>query len=329
MNAKHFFSLLSTIAIIAIAPISFGQDPKATPPNPTPAAGAQSATTPIPAPAAARGGTPRGGRAAQSGQPARKRLLIWADTRNGQAQHEFPSHAMAVIERLGRDSGLYDTIFRTDSEIISYTPQKTTGGNASGGPSLGNVDAIFSLVHREAPLSDAQKADLLKFVRDDGRGFVTAHTGLTAFAAWPEFREMIGGYFGGHNIGYAGTLVVEDPGFPGAKAFPPRLEMQEEWYNLTGFSREKIRVILRLDLSVFPTLPPSVANSGGDFPVAWARDYGKGRVFASTFAHATETWDNPMIQTMYFEAIKWALKLVEADVTPRPLPKEAVLPRKQ
>lgn len=260
--------------------------------------------------------------------PAKKRLLIWADTRNGVSQHDFTSHAMAIIERMGYESGLWDTYIRTDSEIISYQPQKTTGGAASGGPSLNNVDAIFSLAHREAPLSDAQKADLLKFVRDDGKGFVTGHTGLTAMTQWPEFREMVGGDFGGHNIGYPHTLVVEDPKFPGISGFPARIEMSEEWYNLQNFSREKIHVILRLDLSDYQNAPAAVAERGGDFPVAWARQYGKGRVFGSTFAHVTETWDNPMIQNMYFEAIKWALKLQDADVTPRPVPAGVTLPKK-
>ena len=34
------------------------------------------------------------------------------------------------------------------------------------------------------------------------------------------------------------------------------------------------------------------------------------------------SWDDPNLQRMYTEAIKWALRLVDADVTPRPLPKD-------
>ena len=45
----------------------------------------------------------------------RKRVLAWADTRNGQAQHESVGHSLAVIERLGYESGLWDTFIRTDS----------------------------------------------------------------------------------------------------------------------------------------------------------------------------------------------------------------------
>jgi type 1 glutamine amidotransferase len=51
--------------------------------------------------------------------------------------------------------------------------------------------------------------------------------------------------------------------------------------------------------------------------------YGQGRVFYSSFAHDAKTWDNPDVYHMYFEAIRWALKLTDADATPRPLPTAA------
>ena len=73
-----------------------------------------------------------------AGRPApgapRKRLLAWADTRNGQSQHDSIGHALATIERLGYESGTWDTFIRTDSNIVSRTPKKTDGTPASGGP---------------------------------------------------------------------------------------------------------------------------------------------------------------------------------------------------
>ena len=56
-----------------------------------------------------------------------KAVLAWADTRNGIAQHDSVSHALAVIERLGYESGAYDTYIRTDSNIISKQPTMTDG----------------------------------------------------------------------------------------------------------------------------------------------------------------------------------------------------------
>jgi type 1 glutamine amidotransferase len=258
--------------------------------------------------------TQRGGRG--SGAPARKRVLAWADTRNGQAQHDSVSHALAIVERLGYDSGMWDTYIRTDSHIISKSPKKTDGTNASGGPNLNNVDAIFFMGHREVALEAAQKEELLAWVRD-GHGFVAAHVALTAFASWPEFGEMLGGGFDGHPINGPGTVINESPDFPATKHFPPSFPLTDEFYQPKNLSREQVDVLLRLDLSNLPASPNLKLQ--GDYPLAWAKMYGKGRVFFGSFAHANETWDRRDIQQMYFEAIRWALGLTDADPKPHPM----------
>jgi uncharacterized protein len=251
----------------------------------------------------------------------RKALLIWADTRNGIAQHDSTSHAMAVIERLGYESGMWDSYIRTDSNIVSYHPLMTTGQPASGGPSLGSVDAIFCMGHREIQLDEQQKADLLKFVHDDGKGFVGSHTALNALmGSWPEFGEMLGGVYDEHPWGTAnGSIVNEDPSFPATKHFPPTFDFRDEFYQAKNFSREKSRVLLRLDLSRMPA-NAGLHSTNGDFPLAWAKMYGKGRVFYSSLGHDSKTWDDPDVYRMYFEAIRWALGLTDADVAPRPFP---------
>ena len=272
--------------------------------------------------APAQAGRGQGGR----GRGGRKVILAWADTRNGNSQHESTGHALATIERIGYESGLYDTYIRTDSNIISYHPLMTTGQPASGGPSLANVDAIFFMGHREVPLDEQQRKDLLHFVHDDGKGFVAAHTGTTAFMSWPEFNELIGAQFDQHPYGITTANVInEDPNFPATKHFPLSFPFTEEFYQPKNFSREKSHVLLRLDMSNLPP-NPGVHITNGDWPLAWAKMYGKGRVFYSVMGHASATWDNPDVYHMYFEAIKWALGLTDADVTPRPFPGAAPVP---
>ena len=56
----------------------------------------------------------------------------------------------------------------------------------------------------------------------------------------------------------------------------------------------------------------------------WAKKYGKGRVWYSTFGHLEATLDDARIQQMYIGAIKWALGLIDADITPRPFPRRIV-----
>ena len=245
-------------------------------------------------------------------------MLAWAYTRNGIAQHESVSHAMSVIEQLGYESGAFDAFIRTDSHIISKQPLRTTGEAASGGPNLNNVDAIFFLGHREVPIDEAQKADLLSFVRDDGKGFVAAHTATTAFLGWPEFGELLGGRYDEHPWNTAaGTIVNEDPAFPATKHFPPTFAFVDEFYQTKEYSRDKIRVLLRLDVA---KMPPNqgVRRTDGDFPLVWAKSYGKGRVFYSALGHDAKTWDDRDVRLMYLEALKWALRLTEGDATPRP-----------
>ena len=264
----------------------------------------------------------RGARGAAARQRTNKKVVLaWADTRNGVGQHDSVSHALAVMERLGYESGVYDTYIRTDSAIISKTPLMTTGQPASGGPSLANVDAIFFLGHREVELTKEQKSELISFVRDEGKGFVAAHTGTTAFLSWPEFVDMIGGQYDDHPWGVTtAPVITEDPEFPATRQFPPVFTFTDEFYQTKIFSREKSRVLLRLDMSKLPS-NPNVRITNGDFPLAWAKMYGKGRVFYSSLGHDAKTWDNPDVYRMYFEAIKWALGLTNADVTPRPITK--------
>ena len=249
---------------------------------------------------------------------ARKTVLAWADTRNGVAQHESVGHALATVERLGYESGMRDTYIRTDSNIIAAAPKKTDGTPASGGPNLGNVDAIFFMGHREVPLEDSQKAELLQWVKD-GHGFVAAHVGLTAFESWPEFGEMIGGRFDQHPIVGAGTVINEDPAFPATKHLPASFPFNDEFYQPKDLSRDKVDVLLRLDLTGVPANPALHLN--GDYPLVWAKTYGKGRVFYGSFGHAAEVWDLRSVQQMYFEAMRWALGLTEATPNPHPIVK--------
>jgi type 1 glutamine amidotransferase len=167
------------------------------------------------------------------------------------------------------------------------------------------------------PIDAKQKEDLLAFVRDDGKGFVAAHVGLTAFESWPEFGELIGARFDGHPVNGPGVVINEDSSFPATRHLPASFPMTDEFYQPREFSRDKIHVLLRLDLT-------GVTNAGirrtdGDHPLAWAKMYGQGRVFYGSFAHTHTTWDIANVQRMYYEAIKWSLGLTDAPVAPHPM----------
>lgn len=250
------------------------------------------------------GAMPAGG-AAQ--QPARKQLLALGDTHTG-FTHESISHALAVVDAMGRESGLWDTHIRTDSQWITKQPIPAPARNAR---TLDDFDAVFLFVSGEGNLTDQQKRDFVSFVRDDGKGVVAAHSGNAAFYDWPEYGEMIGGYFDNHPWNVVEARVrVEAPDFPAMRHFPPTFTRTEEFYVLrpSPYSRESVRVLASIDPASVDLKNPNLHRTDNDFPVALSKTYGKGRTFWSTFGHTAETWDDPAIRTMYFEAIKWAIE---------------------
>jgi type 1 glutamine amidotransferase len=135
---------------------------------------------------------------------------------------------------------------------------------------------------------------------------------------------MLGGSFDNHPWGtFDAHVLVTDPKFPGMGQFGSDFTIHDEIYQAKQFSPEKSRVLMRLDTSKLDMSRPEVKAEDYPYALAWAKMYGKGRVFYATFAHAPSTWDNPQIQEMYTGAIKWALGLVDADATPIPMPPPA------
>lgn len=248
-----------------------------------------------------------------SSQPKPKKLLAIGEVKG--FEHDSVSHALATIERLGRESGLYDTYIRTDTELITKQKLEKNAKN------LDYFDAVFFYTTGELDMNDRQKKDLLAFVHDDGKGFIGGHSAIDTFYTWPAYGEMTGGYFDQHPWGvFEAPVIVEDPNFPAMKAFPHEFVIRDEIYQAKDFSRDRVRVLARLDPNKIDLTNPRVHRTDKDFAVAWVREYGKGRVFYSTFGHPEQSWDRPDVQKMYLEAIKWAMGLTQGDATPRPLP---------
>lgn len=244
----------------------------------------------------------------------RKRLLVLGQEKG--YRHEAVTHAMVTIARLGRETGLWDTVIRTDTEVLT---KKKLEYNAKN---LDDFDAVVFYTGGNLEMDTSQKADFLSFVRDDGKGVVGIHSATITFTNWPEYGELIGGYFDEHPWNtFDAPVIVEDPAFPGMAHWPAAFSIRDEIYQFRNYSRATTRVLLRLDTSKLDLANPRVHRTDGDFAVAWARTYGRGRVFYSTLGHVEANWDTPEMQTMIVEAIKWALKLVDADVTPRPAPR--------
>jgi len=234
--------------------------------------------------------------------PARKKLLIIGEEKG--YRHEAVSHAMSTLDRLGKETGLWDTVIRTDTEALT---KKKLEYNAKN---LNDFDAVLFYTGGTLEMDDQQKADLLSFVHDDGKGFIGVHSAAITFTKWPEYVEMLGGTFDEHPWNtFSAPIIVEDPSFPGMQRWPKAFTLTDEIYQMKNFTREGTRVLMRLDAEKLDLKNPRVHRQDRDFAVTWVKTYGKGRVFYTTLGHVEANWDKPEMQNMMVEAVQWVTRV--------------------
>ena len=242
-----------------------------------------------------------------------KHVLVIGQTKDW--EHDSVSAAMAAIYNMGRESGLWDTTMRTDTKPLT---KKELPRNAKN---LNYFDLIvFANTSGELDMDASQKQDMISFIKEDGKGFVGIHAALDTNHTWPEYGEMLGGWFDEHPwMTFNAPIVNEDPSFPAVRHFPAAFVKYDEIYQPKAWSRDKVNVLLSLDPAKLDyDSNPKIHRADHDFPVAWSKMYGKGRVFYSTLGHTEESWQDPDIRTMYFEAIKWALRMTEGSTASHP-----------
>jgi type 1 glutamine amidotransferase len=249
--------------------------------------------------------------AAQQAQPPKKRLLAIGAVEGW--QHDATSHALATLWKLGQESGLWETYIRTDTQLITKKKLEANGKN------LDYFDAVAFYTSGELKMDEEQRAALMQFVKQEGKGFIAIHSASDTFYKWPEYGEMVGGYFDLHPWNtFQAPVIVEDRSHPTTAHFPARLTVYDEIYQFKNFSRDRVRVLMRLDESKLDLKHKDVRRTDGDFAVTWVREFGKGRVFFSSFGHTIESWDRPDLQKMWLEAVKWCMRLTDGGAAPRP-----------
>lgn len=182
--------------------------------------------------------------------------------------------------------------------------------------SLRDYDAVFFFTSGELPLSDAQKRDLLDFVRS-GKGFGGAHSATDTLYSWPEYGDLIGGVFDGHPWVHEATVDVEDPDHPAMRHLPLSFRYAEEFYQFRAFSRDRVRVLMTLNANSIDTAKEGVNRTDRDFALTWVRNYGQGRVFYTALGHLDETWrDERFVETIR-NALLWITGEVDGDASVR------------
>jgi uncharacterized protein len=199
-----------------------------------------------------------------------------------------------VFTELGQKSGAFDVTVTEDCSLISRDGLKP-------------YSAVVFYTTGELPISDEQKAAFLDFIKS-GRGFVGIHSATDTFYKWPEYGELIGGYFDGHPWHQEVTIKVEDPKDPSTRHLGSSFKITDEIYQFKNFSRDRVKVLLSLDVSSVDLTKPNVHRTDKDFALAWRREYGRGRVFYTALGHRDEVWQDERFQRLLVGALRWVMK---------------------
>ena len=183
-----------------------------------------------------------------------------------------------------------------NSDQDTQDPQQTSSSDESPDVSGGE------------DLDDSQKADLLSFVHDDGKGFIGMHTAGDCNYKWADYGEMVGGYFDQHPWHQSVRIEVVDPTDPLVSFLGPSLQIEDEIYQIRDFDDRTSHVLLRLDEASVDVTRSNVHRRPYGWPLAWTRAYGRGRVFYTALGHEQAVWADPRYQRMLLNAILWAIR---------------------
>ena len=198
-----------------------------------------------------------------------------------------------ILPAIGRQHDAFDIDITRDASILTTDILK-------------RYDAVVFYTTGELPMNADQRTTFLKFIRNGG-GFVGIHSATDTFYDWPEYGELIGGYFDNHPWREEVSVRVEDNTHPATRHLAERFQINDEIYQFKKWSRDRVNVLMSLDTQSVDTTKDSVHRNDNDFALAWSHSYGEGRVFYTALGHEEAVWQDDRFQRLIVNGIVWAI----------------------
>jgi len=188
---------------------------------------------------------------------------------------------------------------------------------------LRQFDAVLFASTTQLAFDDlALRQSLMDFVKS-GKGVIGLHAATDNFYNWPEAGDMMSGHFDGHPWNASGTwaIKISDPPHPLNAAFQNKnFQISDEIYRIRPRGlRQHARILVAFAMvDETNRAAPGVRFSDRDVPISWVRDFGKGRVFYSSFGHNHAIYWNPAILRHFLDGIQFALGDLPVNTAPLP-----------
>ena len=156
-------------------------------------------------------------------------------------------------------------------------------------PKLDPYDVIV-FYYTVGTITNAQKNGLLNFIAS-GKGFVGIHSAADSFRDCPEYRAMVGGWFVTHPHYRQYQVSVTDPEHPITKGLEEFFVTDEQYI---------------LDYDPRVQVLCSALWKGEAMPVAWTKNWGRGRVFYLALGHDPQACQNDNFRLLLERGTLWA-----------------------
>jgi type 1 glutamine amidotransferase len=216
------------------------------------------------------------------------RLLLVTVTKG--YRHDSIPAMVALVERLGRESGAFTTErAETEADLLAKTTPRALGGYQG---------VVFVNTSDDVPLAD--RPAFLAWV-EGGGALVGIHGAAATLQGWPAWVNLLGGEFDYHREQAKVSVRVEDPAHPATAGLASPFDLFDEIYIFKSFDRSRVRVLLSTDRH---------PNTGepGLYPLAWVREPGQGRVFFTAPGHRDDVVSAPWFAKHLLGGIRWAIR---------------------
>jgi hypothetical protein len=220
------------------------------------------------------------------------RLLVVTHTTG--FRHSSIATAEETLAALARESGLFQVDFCRSAADVQ-TKLSPAG--------LAAYEAVF-FANTTGDLGIPDLGAFLRWV-EAGRAFLGAHSASDTYHGAPAFLDMLGGEFLRHGAQAEAEIRVEDASHPSVAHLAPAFRIFDELYEFRENPRSRVQVLLSMNRH--PADGHAEAGQPGDFPLAWWRAHGRGRVFYTALGHREEVWQDPRFRQHLLGAIRWAL----------------------
>ena len=140
---------------------------------------------------------------------------------------------------------------------------------------------------------------------------------------WPEFNEMIGGFFKWHWLDPTHIVYkIDDPKSPLTAMFlPGPFSIDDETYtfSMRTWSRRKLHVLTSIDYSQMSETDKAKEDyprEDHDYGLSWIHRAGKGRVFYEAHGHDEKIYANKQMLEHILAGTQYALGDLKADDSP-------------